>query len=213
MTGQGRRYAGESASDRRAARRERLIRAAILVYGEMGYRQTTIGAICKAAGLTPRYFYEAFVSSEALLGAAFEAVTDVMVAAIVAEGQRVEGPPVDRLRAMLTSYYGALREEPAAARVFLIEIAGVSPAVDALFEASVVRFADLITRTLEPDRADPPSRSPAPVARLVRTGASYGLLHVARTWIGGGCAEPIAQVVEAALPLCILLAKPQPHGA
>ena len=51
------------------------------------------------------------------------------------------------------------------------------------------------------------------VARLVRAGASYGLLHVARTWIGGGCAEPIAQVVEAALPLCILLAKPQPHGA
>ena len=208
MTDGGRLYGGASAAERRAARRERLIRAAIGVYGDLGYRQTTIGAICKAAGLTPRYFYEAFEGSEALLGAAFEAVTEVVIAAIVAEGARSGGAPDARLRAMLTRYYTVLRDEPAAARVFLIEIAGVSPAIDALFAASIDRFADLITRTLVPEHC-----AADVTDRLLRTGATYGLLHVARAWIGGGYREPIPQVVDAAMPLCILLAKRQGGGA
>lgn len=202
MTGTGRIYGGASAVERRAARREQLIGAAIRLYGELGYRQATIGAICKEAGLTPRYFYEAFEGSEALLGAAFDTVTDFMVDSIVTAGEEVDGPPIARLRAMLTTYYTLLREEPASARVFLLEITGVSPAIDLVFDRSIDRFADLIQRTLDPAG---PSEGDA-AARLLRLGATFGLLHIARSWIGGGYAEPIDEVVDAALPLCILLA-------
>jgi AcrR family transcriptional regulator len=40
-----------------------------------GYRNTTVKAVCEAAGLTERYFYESFANSEALLVAAFDTVS------------------------------------------------------------------------------------------------------------------------------------------
>src|ERR1700741_2572051 len=70
-----RHYGGHSTEERRLARRERLIEAATRVYGELGYRNTTVKAVCEAAGLTERYFYESFANSEALLVAAFETVS------------------------------------------------------------------------------------------------------------------------------------------
>src|ERR1700751_6355680 len=70
-----RHYGGHSTEERRRARRERLIEAATRVYGEVGYRNATVKAVCEAAGLTERYFYESFANSEALLVAAFETVS------------------------------------------------------------------------------------------------------------------------------------------
>jgi AcrR family transcriptional regulator len=43
-----------SQDERRAQRRSQLIAAAIQVYGEIGYRQATVKAVCEAAGLTER---------------------------------------------------------------------------------------------------------------------------------------------------------------
>jgi AcrR family transcriptional regulator len=60
---------------RRAQRREALIRAAIEVYGARGFRNATVKAVCEAAGLTERYFYESFANGEALLVAALGALT------------------------------------------------------------------------------------------------------------------------------------------
>src|SRR6201988_5559819 len=74
-TARARNYAGLSADERRLAGRERLIEGAIRAYGELGYRNTTVKAVCEAAGLTERYFYESFANSEALLVAAFETVS------------------------------------------------------------------------------------------------------------------------------------------
>src|SRR2546421_10541252 len=74
-TARARNYAGLSAEERRLARRERLIEGAIRAYGELGYRNTTVKAVCEAAGLTERYFYESFANSEALLVAAFDTVS------------------------------------------------------------------------------------------------------------------------------------------
>src|SRR5881628_3068614 len=74
-TARARNYAGLSADERRLARRERLIEGAIRAYGEFGYRNTTVKAVCEAAGLTERYFYESFANSEELLIASYDAVT------------------------------------------------------------------------------------------------------------------------------------------
>lgn len=37
-----------------------------------GYRNATVKAVCEAAGLTERYFYESFSNSEELLVASFQ---------------------------------------------------------------------------------------------------------------------------------------------
>ena len=47
-TARARNYAGLSADERRLARRERLIEGAIRAYGELGYRNTTVKAVCEA---------------------------------------------------------------------------------------------------------------------------------------------------------------------
>lgn len=197
----GRRYAGASAAERRGERRERLIRAAIALYGERGYRQTTVTAVCRAAGLTPRYFYEAFAGSEALLLATLQEVSDYVAQHVADAVAGVGGTPDERLRALLTAYYRLLRDDPVSARVFLLEVSGIDAAVDALFARSTAAFADLIARTLDPTHAD------GATAPLVRTGAMHGLLAIAREWVVGNCVAPIDDVREAAEPLCWTLVR------
>lgn len=195
----GRRYGGASATQRRSDRRERLIRAAIALYGEQGYRRTTVSAVCRAAGLTPRYFYEAFDNSEALLLATVEEVTGFVAQRVAAAAAAAGGSPGERLTALLTAYYELLRTEPASARVFLSELSGIDARVDDLFARSMGGFADLIARTLAPGHAD------GSIEPLRGAGAMHGLLAVARAWVAEGCATPVADVVRTVEPLCRML--------
>ena len=86
-----RRYRGAEAEERRAQRRGQLIAAAVQVYGERGYQNATVKAVCKAAGLTERYFYESFANSEALLLASFQTVTDLLLQKIELAGEAAGG--------------------------------------------------------------------------------------------------------------------------
>ena len=201
-SGRGRTYGGQSSGERQAERRAQLIRAAIATYGEQGYRRTTVAQLCRAAGLTPRYFYESFANSEALLIAAYQAVTRIALETLQAAASGLdEAAPEARLEAMLSEYYALLRDKPAAARVFVAEMSGISAAVDAAFEKGLAKFGSLLAQTLDPDwRAkDTPT--------LRETGAMHGLLAIARSWIAGGCKEPIADVVAIAMPFCRLLVR------
>lgn len=193
-----RRYGGASADERRAQRRDRLIRAAIAVYGERGYRQATVNEVCRAAELTPRYFYQAFANSDALLAAAFREVADFVMARVTEVADATGGTPDDRLREMLRAYYEMLRADPKNARVFLLEVSGITPEIDTLFEGSLERFAEAITGILAPHDRDA-------VSELRRTGAMYGLLRIARAWVMSDYAASTDEVVRAALPFCRLV--------
>lgn len=190
------RYRGSSADERRATRREALIRAAILVYGERGYRNATVKSVCEAAGLTERYFYESFANSEALLAASYQAVTGLLLADLERAGQAVSGQPADRIRAILAFYFQALAAEPRSARLFLVEIGGVSAELDRIFADSLDAFGALIERTLG-EAAEP----------LVRKAVVGGVIHLASDWVARSYAEPIGAVTGAALSLCLMLGK------
>jgi AcrR family transcriptional regulator len=195
-----RRYRGSSAEERRAQRREQFIRAAIQVYGEQGYRKATVKAVCEAAGLTERYFYESFSKSEELLVASFRAVMHFLLGELEKAGTGTQGGPVERARAMLTAYYEALKAHPESARVFLVEISGVSPAVDQALEASLREFSGLLARTLDPQGKSRVSDEP-----LLRAGVVGGVIHIALSWISSGYSQPIHEVVGAAMRLCLVL--------
>lgn len=196
---EGRRYGGASAAERRAERRERLIRAAIALFGEQGYRNTTVAMVCRAAGLTPRYFYEAFENSEALLAETFREVSGFVAQHVEAAAAAVTGPPDVRLAALLTAYYDLLRQDPAGARVFLSEVSGIDGRVDQLFAGSMEAFAILIARTLDP------SHDAGQIEPLTKVGSMHGLLAIARAWVADGCATSVDDVVRIAIPLCLLL--------
>lgn len=188
-------YRGSSAAERRAGRREALILAAIGVYGERGYRNATVKAVCDSAGLTERYFYESFANSEALLAASYKAVTAVLLATLEDVGASTPGDPPDRVRAILARYFQALANDPRSARLFLVEIAGVSEELDRIFAASLDSFGDLIERTFGGPSADP----------LLRKAVIGGVIHLASDWVARGYVEPIGKVTGAASRLCLIL--------
>lgn len=195
----GRRYRGSSAEERRAQRREQFLEAAIQVYGERGYRNATVKAVCEAAGLTERYFYESFSNSEELLVASFQAVTDFLLGELEEAGGGAPGGALERARAMLNAYYEALERSPPSARVFLVEISGVSPEVDQVLDAFLRAFGDLLARTLEPRREGSAGDE------LLRAGVVGGVIHIALRWIASGYSQPIDEVVDAAMRLCLVL--------
>ena len=153
----------------------------------------------QAAGLTERYFYESFANSEALLVASVEGATSLMLDEIRAAG---EGAPVGagRVRAMLERYYWALRQEPVAARVFLLEIQGVSRSADAVVKTLRGHLADMLEAAWGGEATASDS--------LIKTGVIGAIIHIAAAWVLGGYARPLAEVVGAAFAACTLLTRP-----
>ncbi|WP_305824176.1 TetR/AcrR family transcriptional regulator [Massilia brevitalea] len=195
-------YRGVSPEERRAQRRSKLIAAAIAVYGKRGYRQATVKAVCEEAGLTERYFYESFANSEDLLITSYRTVTYKVFGDIAAAGQSAGRARGERARAMLRAYFGALQRDPQSARVFLVEIRGVSRAVDQAFDASLQAIGDEIARHSAPGAADD---------ELLRAGVIGGVMHIALRWIDQGYQPPLDSVVETALRLGMVLAAPAPR--
>ncbi|WP_314443850.1 TetR/AcrR family transcriptional regulator [Massilia timonae] len=192
-------YRGQSQEQRRAERRARLIEGAIAVYGERGYHQATVKAVCEAAGLTERYFYESFANSEALLIDSYNTVTYAVLGEILRAGEAAGRGRVARSRAMLRAYFAALQREPQSARVFLVEIRGVSRAVDQAFDASLRAIGRDVARLLGSSAAND---------ELLQAGVIGGVIHIALRWIDDGYQPPIERAVETALRLGAALAAP-----
>ena len=68
------RWTGAQTEDRRAERRELLIEAGFAVLGTDGLGATTVRAVCQAARLSSRYFYESFTDLDELLVAVYDRV-------------------------------------------------------------------------------------------------------------------------------------------
>ncbi|WP_019448577.1 TetR/AcrR family transcriptional regulator [Cupriavidus sp. BIS7] len=192
-----RRYRGAEADERRAQRRGQLIAAAVQVYGERGYQSATVKAVCEAAGLTERYFYESFANSEALLLASFETVTDLLLQKIELAGEEAGGDGEHRAMAMLRTYFGTLQCEPRSARVFLVEIRGVSKLVDEALGQSLRDFGGLLARVLLPEGEEPDP--------MLLAGVAGGIIHVALYWIRHGYAPDVDTVAATALQLALVL--------
>ncbi len=202
-----RRWGDKTVGERRAERRDRLMRVAINLYGREGFRNVSVKSICAAAGLSERYLYESFGNGEDLLRQCFTKVNNELVAQLREAGEQSPGPIPRRLRAAVLVYLNHLREDPAGARLFLIEMANVSPATEALFSASLDEFGSLLVEVL---RSDPGFKGSVPP--LLLRGVIGGGLHIARAWISRGCAEPIEEVADAYLLLYLPLLAQQPES-
>ena len=196
-----RKIGGKTVEERRSERWRRLIDAAVKVYGEQGYRNSTVKAVCDKAGLTERYFYESFSNSEDLLCACFQEAADKLLLRVRRAGLQGGGAPMERVRAGVVEYLVHLQAEPAAARVFLIEMSSVSARADALVSAGLDRFAALLADFLTSGPG--PHREPP---QLLLRGAIGGGLHVAQAWTASGYAEPIASVADTILQIYGLVA-------
>src|SRR5436189_750000 len=110
-------YGGISASERVAARRERLLAAGLELYGTHGFAATGVKDLCRAAGLTDRYFYESFRDSRELFLAVFDGVTDELFAAVVEAVAQGGGDAEHQLRSAIATFICALAAGPRTLRV------------------------------------------------------------------------------------------------
>ena len=197
-----RRYRGSSAEDRRLSRRERLLDAALRVYGTRGYHSTTVKAVCDAAGLTERYFYESFPNSEALFLALYRDVISQALERIRIAGESAGKDPAAQARAMLAAYYANLPDKPACSRVYVVEAFNVSPAARELWKFWRESLGDLFARAWSRRGGGP---QPSPELRRAVAGA---IIYIAIDWIEDGFSRPVQSVIETGMQISSVLQTP-----
>ena len=104
-------YRGVTMEERRADRRRRLLAAGVQVIGESGWQSTTVRAVCSAAGLTERYFYESFADRDEFVRAVYDHVCSTAMAAL--STATTPRDAVERFVALMV-------DDPARGRVLLI---------------------------------------------------------------------------------------------
>lgn len=147
-------YAGLSADQRSARRREQLIAASLEVFAQQGWDGSTVQDLCRAAKLSPRYFYELFDSREALFVAVTQdiarQVQDVAGLALLAADEH----PQQRTRAVLEALARLFSDDARLVRVALMESLATEQ-LRAHRRALLEEFASLAARFMLPLRATP----------------------------------------------------------
>ena len=141
----GRKYGGLSMDQRRAQRREQFLHAGLEVFGTQGFRASTVRGICKEAKLTDRYFYESYGSLEKLLMAVYEdCMLNLIKELLSSMGKTYQVFGAEKaIEVGLTAYFQAL-EEPRVARICMVELEGISPEVNKLYNNYIQSISNIL---------------------------------------------------------------------
>jgi AcrR family transcriptional regulator len=187
-------YRGESAAERAAARRVRLIEAALAVWADQDTR-TTMTAVCVEAGLSERYFYESFAGLDALL----EAVMNEIAAEIEETSRRAADQagddPAARVRASIGAFVQLLLDDPRKGRVAIVESVAVpklrgrrTELLRHLAHQSAIEAREWLGRS---DRSENEDET----AGLLFIG---GMAELVTAWLDGTLKASAEEIVEAA---------------
>jgi AcrR family transcriptional regulator len=124
------------------SQRERLLEAAVRVVAEKGYGAMTIGDLTKEAGVSRTTFYELYEDKEACFLAAYDNAVEVLVRRVI-KAYESQGAWPDRAAAGLATLLEALAEEPALARLSLVDVGRAGPAAQRRYRAAIQRLTPL----------------------------------------------------------------------
>lgn len=142
-------YGGQSSEERKAERRERLLAAALRLFGTRGYARTSIGQLCTAARVTARHFYEEFTEREALLSAVYDQIVDDARKAVICALGAAADEPSARVNAGIAAMVHVYLDDPRYVRIACIEVVGVSAALERHRRSVIREFAALIASQAE----------------------------------------------------------------
>jgi AcrR family transcriptional regulator len=126
-----RRYSGRSVDEWKAARRERLLAAAVELFGTDGYTTTSVERLCTQAKVSTRHFYHEFQNKEAVLLAVHRQAIEVAVRSTgEALALTADAPVRDRLNAAVDALLRPMMADLRLARISFVEVVGASPAVE-----------------------------------------------------------------------------------
>lgn len=144
---------GPQVIDAEAVHMGRLVVALVDVVAERGYAATTIADIVARAKVSRRTFYECFADKEACFLAAYDAATDMLLAAI-SDAYNAEASWEQRLLAGVEAYLAALAREPSVSRVFLLEVLSAGPRALRHRRQVIGRFAAQLRELVELGRVE-----------------------------------------------------------
>ena len=154
-------------------------------------------AVCEAAGLTERYFYESFTNSQALLAAVCESVTAEVVGCVKDNAAAVPQHGPQRVRHVLNCYFNALEEDRARSRVFLVEVAGSGGAAASILSVAHGELVDLLEEAWGAGAASSDT--------ILKAGVAGGLARMATVWVSSEGGRPRDEFVNAAMRLAATL--------
>ncbi len=176
-----RRYGGLLRDEREALRRERLLESGLDMFAELGWAGSTVQDICRAAGLSPRYFYELFDSREDLFLAVTQRIADEVEAMVLAAASTADDP-LTTAAAVLAAIEDYFTADPRTIRVALMESLATEQFRQQRREL-LLGFSSLGARLMRPLRAEPAvgrsARRRLQMSALVLTG---GVVEALIAW-------------------------------
>jgi AcrR family transcriptional regulator len=140
-----RRYRDQPLSQRREARRAKILEAALDAFGTIGYHASAIEQLCASAGVSTRNFYEAFSSREELLLVLHDDLNARALQAVVEAIAPLDPDDLAvRARAGVSAYLGVVTTDRRWARIAVIETIGVSPKAEEHRRMAIDRFAGVL---------------------------------------------------------------------
>lgn len=106
---------------------ERLIDAFVQLVADEGYERAGVRATCKRAGVAYNTFYEHFSSTEEVFVQSFDIGVTVLAEEMQARALLPSDPWNAQVRAAITSFIDLLTENPAFARLLMVEAHKVGP--------------------------------------------------------------------------------------
>lgn len=187
------RWSGVPLQDRQALRRDELISAGIGLLGSPGGPNLTVRAVCRASGLTERYFYESFSDRDEYVAAVYDDVCTKAMSTLMESASPRDG--VERFVALMI-------DDPARGRVLLL-----APEAEPVLARSGARwiptFIELLQHTVPriAQIADPTLRAMVAtglVGALTALFTAYldGRLDATRTQFIDHCAELLLSTVS-----------------
>src|SRR5689334_6269180 len=130
-------------------KRRRIMDAIAELTAERGYEATKIGDIVRKAGVARKTLYDNFDGKEQVFLAAFDSALEEAMQGIEEECAAVDGSWEKRLQAGLAAFLRYLAENPALARMCMIEALSATPAATERYEQAMQRFVEM-TRAVVP---------------------------------------------------------------
>lgn len=199
-----RQFKGMSLTERKLARREKLIEAGIEAYGKHGFFSVTVKDICNEAKLTERYFYESFKKSENLFQTIFLQLIEKLQQNLMQAIMQASPDSNKMIESGLNALFSMLQDDPRTARIIYIDAMLVQELHNqATIQESMARFDRMIhafVTLMAPDN-DLSEKN----ISLIATGLNGYVTQIAVRWVMGNFKISKAEVIEACKTVFIAL--------
>jgi len=118
---------------------------------KQGYDATKIGDIVRYAGVARKTLYDNFEGKEEVFLSAFDTAVEEALERIEADCAGAEGGWEERVQAGLAAFLRYVAENPAVARMCMIEALSATQAATERYEAAMQRFVDLTKQAVPQD--------------------------------------------------------------